>query len=180
VDNIIPTQVSQKYDEKIPISSKNFNLGIIDFQDALVGSPAYDLSSLIEDVRAPINEEMKKKIIFIYKVTTKAFIKINSSKIGKPDPQWHKITTQYEDEDLYYKLKNIAEDSFNDLETKVSYFSIQRNLKILGIFCRLKYRDKKTNYIKYLPQAKKFVRDNLKNPQFEELKNWFIENKINV
>ena len=180
VDNIIPTQVPQKYDGKTPISSKYFNLGIIDFQDALVGSPAYDLSSLIEDVRAPINEEMKKKIIFIYKVATKGFIKNNSSKIGKPDPQWHKFIPQYEDEDLYYKLKNIAEDTFNDFETKVSYFSIQRNLKILGIFCRLKYRDKKTTYIKYLPQAKKFVRDNLKNPQFEELKNWFIENKINV
>ena len=40
--------------------------------------------------------------------------------------------------------------------------------------------DKKTKYIKYLPAAKRFVRENLKKPQFKELKAWFAENKISV
>ena len=67
-----------------------------------------------------------------------------------------------------------------NFKAQISYFSIQRNLKILGIFSRLKYRDKKTKYKKYLPTAKKFVREHIKKPQFKELKDWFAENKISV
>ncbi len=174
VDNIIPIQVMPKDGRKKPISSKYFKLGVIDFQDALIGSPAYDLSSLIEDVRAPINKKIQKEIIFIYMATIKAFLKIYNSK----ESALYKLTP--EDRHCYSELKSIAKETFDNFESKVSYFSIQRNLKILGIFCRLKYRDRKTRYIRHLPKAKKFVRDNLKNPEFKELKDWFDANKINV
>ena len=54
VDNIIPMPgVDSSNGRDMPISSMN-ELGLIDFQDALVGSPAYDFSSFIDDVRSPI------------------------------------------------------------------------------------------------------------------------------
>ena len=54
--------------------------------------------------------------------------------------------------------------------------SVQRNLKILGIFVRLCKRDKKSNYLKYLPYIWKLLELRLKNPIFLNLKN--LLNKI--
>lgn len=170
VDNIIPF-----FDNNSLLSRKNttnqliqadeeYTLGIIDFQDALVGSPAYDLCSLVEDVRAPIDILDKESLVRQFVFHTENFL-----------------------HDKKYTIRNIssekiriAENTLMNFKEQVSYFSIQRNLKILGIFSRLKYRDKKTKYIKYFPAAKKFVRENLKKTQFEELKAWFTENKISV
>ena len=151
VDNIIPMPLKDTLNKKeMPNTSEAYKLGLIDFQDALVGSPAYDFCSLIEDVRAPLDKLEKEIMISKYLVKSKAL------------------------------LNNNAHQPLHNFETQVSYFSIQRNLKILGIFCRLKYRDKKSNYIKYLPQAKKFIKENLKKNEFRELRKWFVENKINV
>ena len=170
VDNIIPF-----FDNNSLLSRKNtsnqliqtdeeYTLGIIDFQDALIGSPAYDLCSLVEDVRAPIDILDKESLVRQFVFHTETFL-----------------------HDKKYTIRNIssekiriAENTLMNFKEQVSYFSIQRNLKILGIFSRLKYRDKKTKYIKYFPAAKKFVRENLKKTQFEELKAWFTENKISV
>ncbi len=171
VDNIIPF-----FDKNPPSTEKKTirqliqagelkcTLGIIDFQDALIGSPAYDLCSLVEDVRAPMNISDKESLIEQFIFHTKNFLSEHK------DPK-HEISPE--------KIK-IAENTLINFKDQISYFSIQRNLKILGIFSRLKYRDKKTKYIKYLPAAKRFVRENLKKPQFEELKAWFAENKISV
>ena len=41
-------------------------IGVIDSQDALIGNKAYDLASLIDDVRFKTSKSFKKKfIIFI-------------------------------------------------------------------------------------------------------------------
>jgi len=40
--------------------------GLLDFQDALAGSPAYDLMSLLEDARRDIDEEMKRHLMERY------------------------------------------------------------------------------------------------------------------
>jgi aminoglycoside/choline kinase family phosphotransferase len=47
-----------------------------------------------------------------------------------------------------------------DLVTFIRWFDlmgIQRHLKVLGIFCRLNYRDKKPNYMNDLPQTLAYV-----------------------
>ena len=44
------------------MNSKN-NIGIIDSQDALIGNKAYDLASLIDDVRFKTSNQLKKKFI---------------------------------------------------------------------------------------------------------------------
>lgn len=40
--------------------------GLLDFQDALIGSPAYDLMSLLEDARRDINAELKQHCLDRY------------------------------------------------------------------------------------------------------------------
>jgi len=83
-------------------------LGLIDYQDALVGSSVYDFTSLIEDVRHPIQDDLKNSLV-----------------------------------EIYSKLISVDQ---NELKKGISFYSIQRNLKIVGIFSRLKYRDDKKNY----------------------------------
>ena len=47
--------------------------------------------------------------------------------------------------------------------------SVQRNLKILGIFVRLYKRDKKSNYLKYLPYTWSLIERRMNNPIFNNL-----------
>jgi len=86
-------------------------IGVIDSQDALIGSPAYDLVSLIDDVRIKTSTKLKNQIYSYYLTKNLKIRKLNSLKF--------------------------LED-FNIL-------SVQRSLKIIGIFSRLFKRDKKKN-----------------------------------
>ena len=67
------------------------------------------------------------------------------------------------------KIKNNTEKLLaqNDFDI----LSVQRNLKILGIFVRLFKRDHKLSYLKYLPYVWKLLELRLKNPIFINLKN---------
>ena len=56
------------------------------------------------------------------------------------------------------------------LKNDFDILSVQRNLKILGIFVRLYKRDKKSNYLKYLPYTWKLIEKRMKNPIFSKLK----------
>ena len=114
-------------------------VGLIDFQDAVIGSPLYDLASLLEDVRRPLRRNLQKKLL-----------------------------------EIYIKAISI---NVQDAEREMRFFSIQRNLKILGIFCRLSIRDKKDGYLKYLPNAVKLLRKNLHDPFFINLVNWLKQFK---
>jgi aminoglycoside/choline kinase family phosphotransferase len=62
-----------------------------------------------------------------------------------------------------YKEKLVAKNDFDIL-------SVQRNLKILGIFVRLYKRDHKSNYLKFLPHTWKLLELRLKNPIFTNLR----------
>ena len=109
-------------------------VGIIDFQDAIIGSPAYDIASLVQDVRRPISTKLENKLKEYYALITNI------------NPQ--------------------------ELDLDISFFSIQRNLKILGIFSRLKYRDKKESYMKYIENAWGFINFHMEKPEFIYLKEW--------
>jgi len=94
----------------------NKRIGVIDSQDVLIGNRAYDLASLVDDVRIRTSKVLKKKIFNFYISIQK---KIDKKKIK------------------------------NDFEI----LSILRNLKIIGIFTRLAIRDKKKDYLKFIPYA---------------------------
>ena len=108
-------------------------IGLIDTQDALIGNPAYDLASLIDDVRIKTTGKLKNQIY-------KYYIKKNS-KINKDD---------------FFLNFNIL--------------SVQRSLKIIGIFSRLYVRDKKDKYLKLIPHAWKLLESRMVTEVFSELK----------
>ena len=61
-------------------------IGLIDFQDALIGHEAYDISSLLEDVRRNVSENTKEIVI-------QEFIKISNIKDEKQFLQNYKVLT---------------------------------------------------------------------------------------
>ena len=64
------------------------------------------------------------------------------------------------------KLKKIK---IEKLKNDFDILSVQRNLKILGIFVRLSKRDNKPNYLKYLPYTWLLIERRMKNPIFNNL-----------
>jgi len=113
---------------------KNKKLCLIDSQDAVFGNIAYDLASLIDDVRLKTSKRFKQDIFEEYVKT---------------------------------KKKMHIENFKNDFEI----LSVLRNLKIIGIFTRLSFRDKKHNYLKLIPYAWKLIEQRTeKNKKFIELK----------
>ena len=70
----------------------------------------------------------------------------------------------------YYMLRSkfkVKDKSY--LKNDFDILSVQRNLKILGIFVRLFKRDKKANYLKYLPYTWSLIERRMKNPIFNKL-----------
>ena len=67
----------------------------------------------------------------------------------------------------YLSINNISEKKFQE---PYYIFGTQRLLKIIGIFNRLKYRDHKLNYIKYIPRTLKLLENNLNNPLMADAK----------
>ena len=112
----------------------NNQIGVIDSQDALIGNKAYDLASLIDDVRLKTSKSLKKKIYNFY-----------IKKEKKKDIQ---------------KFKN-----------DFQILSVLRNLKIIGIFTRLAFRDGKKKYLKLIPYARQMINDRMiENRIFQDLK----------
>ncbi len=89
-----------------------------------------------------------------------------------------KLSNNLQDQLLkfYYVNSKLKKEKFENLKNDYDILSIQRNLKILGIFVRLSKRDKKDNYIKYLPYTWKLIEKRLKNPIFKNLNNLFEKN----
>ncbi len=130
VDNLILK------DHKEPLKQ----VGLIDFQDALLGSSFYDLASLLEDVRMPLNENEKEELLKYY--------------------------------------INMTNENYETVLREINFFSLQRNLKILGIFNRLSIRDGKARYLEYLPVTFNFIKSNLKSSLFFDMKKWIEELQI--
>ena len=111
-------------------------IGLIDSQDALIGNPAYDLVSLIDDVRIRTSLRLKNKIYHYY-------LKKNSN--------------------IYQTNSDKFLEDFNIL-------SVQRSLKIIGIFSRLFKRDKKKRYLKFIPYTWQLLEMRMNSEIFLDLK----------
>ena len=70
----------------------------------------------------------------------------------------------------YYILKSkFKSKDMTNIKNDFDILSVQRNLKILGIFVRLYKRDQKPNYLKYLPYTWSMIEKRMKNPIFKKL-----------
>ena len=70
---------------------------------------------------------------------------------------------------FYYKNSKYKKEKMKKLINDFDILSVQRNLKILGIFVRLSKRDNKLNYLKYLPYTWLLIERRMKNPVFNKL-----------
>jgi len=117
------------------LASKN-KIGIIDTQDALIGSRAYDIVSLIDDVRIKTTPDLKEKLLDYYLSLAK-------------------------------KEKNFDIKQF---KKEFSILSVQRAMKIIGIFSRLFKRDRKNGYLKLIPYTWTILNKRLEDPIFKEVR----------
>jgi aminoglycoside/choline kinase family phosphotransferase len=70
---------------------------------------------------------------------------------------------------FYHKNSKLKKRNIENLKNDFDILSVQRNLKILGIFVRLAKRDGKNNYLKFLPYTWDLIERRLKNPIFKNL-----------
>ena len=68
---------------------------------------------------------------------------------------------------FYYFKSKLKKEKYKNLKNDFEILSVQRNLKILGIFVRLFKRDDKPDYLKYLPYTWCLIERRLKNPVFK-------------
>ena len=82
-----------------------------------------------------------------------------------------KVPAQIKNKTYQYYLKNcsIKKKQISLLKNDFDILSIQRNLKILGIFYRLFKRDHKPQYLKYLPYTWNLIELRMKNKIFKNL-----------
>lgn len=119
------------------------NLGVIDFQDAVIGADTYDLISIIRDAYVQWSPEKVQQWIAQFYAMLPASAKVQ---------------------------RDLAQ-----FQLDVEVMSMQRHLKILGIFVRLFVRDGKSGYLKDLPRVMWYLRQELQHcPQLAALQQ-FIE-----
>ncbi|SLN30588.1 aminoglycoside phosphotransferase family protein [Roseisalinus antarcticus] len=101
-------------------------VGLLDFQDAFLAPPAYDVASLLDDVRRAVSAPAEAAALqrFVARTGT--------------DPE--------------------------ALAAARAVLSLQRNLRILGIFARLVQRDGKRRYLAFLPRLRHLLARHLDHP----------------
>jgi hypothetical protein len=116
----------------LPDRSGPARVGLLDFQDAVVAHPAYDVVSLLNDARRDVSEET------------------------------HAATIRH-----FLDLTGHAEAP---LAAAAAALSVQRNLRILGVFARLAGRDGKTGYLRFIPRVWRLLLRDLEHPALAEVR----------
>jgi aminoglycoside/choline kinase family phosphotransferase len=104
------------------------NPGILDFQDAVVGPVTYDIASLLRDAFHSWDEPLEIDWAVRWWQQARA-----AGVLGEPGDS------------------AMATD-FGECWRALEWMGLQRHLKVLGIFCRLKHRDGKAAYSADLPR----------------------------
>lgn len=132
------------HSRNLMILNESTDLGLIDFQDAMIGPLTYDLVSVLKDCYV----------------------------------QWPIEKIQAWAELYYQERKNSHSDGIN-FASFLKWFDLtglQRHLKVLGIFSRLKLRDNKPDYIQDLPRILNYVFEVTRRyPEFSVFHQWLEE-----
>ena len=107
-------------------------VGLLDFQDALAGHPAYDLVSLLEDARRDVSPDLARRM-----------------------------------RERYVSATGSDAEAF---ELATALFGVQRSLRILGVFARLKLRDGKVGYLQLIPRVWGHLYQALQHPALAEVR----------
>ncbi|MDT8310894.1 MAG: phosphotransferase [Methylophaga sp.] len=141
--------VHRDYHSRNLMLQSDGSVGIIDFQDAVWGPITYDLVSLLRDVYIQWPAALVTELL------------------------------------KYYRQQAIEQQIFTESVTEqqlqrwFDLIGLQRHLKILGIFCRLHYRDNKANYLNDLPMTLNYVYEVCSQyPELTELFNYLQQPAI--
>jgi len=115
----------------VPQDQHEHRLGVLDFQDALMGPITYDIASLLRDAFCSWSEE------FVLDITIRYWERIRSSGIID---------------------QNGWSEDFGEFWRAVEWMGLQRHLKVSGIFARLTLRDNKPKYLADTPRFMKYIR----------------------
>lgn len=125
-----------------PQSVNPLTMGLIDFQDAMLGPITYDLVSLLKDCYIHLPPELVSNSLRLF---------FDSAQIS----------------DRY---------TFSEFQQAFDWCGLQRHLKVLGIFCRLHFRDGKSNYLQDLPLTFRYVMTCVEAyPEFAAFAEWLNE-----
>ena len=157
------------------------------------------ISMIKKQLRTELNTVYKKLIYrndtFVHRDFHVSNIMMNKNKLGLIDSQdaiignpLYDIASLIDDvriklpgklqNDLlnfYHKNSKFKKEKIEKLKNDFDILSVQRNLKILGIFVRLFKRDNKDNYLKFLPYTWLLIEKRLENPAFKNLKILFYK-----
>ncbi len=131
------------------------NLGILDFQDAMFGPITYDIASLLQDAYIIWPEKLIEAIVFKHY----DYLINQNNKFNLSNTLSNNLS------------KNLSKDQF------LKYFyltGLQRHIKNLGIFARLKYFYNKPNYIQYIQNLLHYINqtcNKYNDPELISLKN---------
>lgn len=147
------------------------DLGVIDFQDALLGPVAYDPASLIKDcyIRWPRDQQLSWLDGYLKKLRS---LGDRASPTNTPMPS----------ADHLRRLQSLAKEidgvSATQFQQWFDLTGLQRHLRVLGVFARLHLRDHKSSYLADLPLVTEYVREALaltadSHSSVAEFRDWF-------
>jgi N-acetylmuramate 1-kinase len=117
-------------------------VGLIDFQDAMIGPTAYDLASIVQDARVDIPKPLADQIMVDYLTLRRS--------LSTPPGAF--------DEQSFLKAWAIM--------------AAQRNCKLAGLWVRLKQRDGKPQYVRHMPRTLRYLSTALAHDALAPLRDW--------
>jgi tRNA threonylcarbamoyl adenosine modification protein YjeE len=126
-------------------------IGVLDFQDTLIGPAAYDVASLLQDARVDVPEALEMALLGQY------------------------VRTRMSQRDEHDAEQGQQFDTANFMLLYAT-LAAQRATKILGIFARLERRDGKPQYLRHMPRLWNYLQRSLAHPALAPLKDWYAVN----
>ena len=141
----------------------NDELGVIDYQDAVLGPITYDPASILKDCYARLPRDDQMQFLDGYLSQLK--------RIGGPNDG----SDMNQSKCLASQLSEVSAEQF---QKWFDLTGLQRHLRVLGVFARLHLRDGKSGYLADLPLVTEYVREALRlteavNASVAEFRLWF-------
>ena len=153
-------------------------LGVIDFQDAVLGPITYDPVSLLKDcyIRWPRVQQLTWLDGYLLQLRS---VGVAAPSVGAP------VATAEQLSRLHALAAQLDEVGAAQFQRWFDLTGLQRHLKVLGVFARLHLRDHKSCYLADLPLVTEYVREALAltadaQSSVAEFRDWFESDLMTV
>ena len=153
-------------------------LGVIDFQDAVLGPITYDPVSLLKDcyIRWPRAQQLAWLDGYL--------VQLKSAGIAAP-PLIASASSADQASRLQALATQLDKVSAAQFQRWFDLTGLQRHLRVLGVFARLHLRDHKSSYLADLPLVTEYVREALAlmagaHSSVVEFRDWFESDLMTV